>query len=332
MALRLRRLMRWLGRYANLRVVVAALIALGLFAYVIDLASYGDLGGQLGEVVGRVGWAAAALAIPYFALRTLTWHLLLDQVGVRAPLRQTLAAFSAGELTKSLPGGVYLETYVLARLERLHEEAIVDAAVATVGMDVMVGTVSFLTAMAVGLPEAPWFRWLLIGVAGAWAAIYGGVWVATRLWHPQDRPGTPRWAQTLGRVLAEAVTGVERMVRPVVVRPLASTAAYLVLYALVMDLVLRAIGLERVGILAAVSVVTVTALANNFLPIPTELGLTEITGVGVLAAYGVAAPEAAIAMLGYRVLTTGPLTVLVGAVLVVLRGTLRTEPAEASGG
>jgi uncharacterized membrane protein YbhN (UPF0104 family) len=313
-------------------VVVAALVALAGLGYVVDIASHGDLAGGLGEAIGRVGWITVLLAVPYFALRTLTWHLLLDQVGVAAPLRQTVAAFSAGELTKSLPGGIYLETYVLARLERLTERQIVDAAVATTGVDVMVGTVSFLTAMAIGLPGRGWFRWLLVAVAGAWIVVFAVVWVVIRWWRPHERPSASRWIRAAGRIGGEAIAAAGRLVRPAAMRALAATAASLLVYAVVLWLILGAVGIGDIGFGAAIGVVTITSLANDLLPIPTEVGLTEITGVGVLGAYGVAAPEAAIVMLGYRILTTGPLTVVILAVIALLRGTYDPGPSEEPAG
>ncbi len=327
----LRRLAAWLTRAANLRVVVAALVALSLFGYVVDIASHGDLGGGLGRVLGRNGLAAALLALPYFVLRAFTWHLLLEQVGVTAPLRQTVAAFSAGELTKSLPGGIYLETYVLARLERLREREIVKAAVATTGMDVFVGASAFVTAMALGLPGRGWFRWLLIAVAGAWIVFFCLIWLLSRWWQPQSRASSPAWARAMGRIVGEAASGAARLLQTASIRPLATTASYLFLYAVVLWLVLQAMGLGSVGFVAAVSVIAITSLANDLLPIPTELGLTEITGVGVLGAYGVAAPTAAIVMLGYRIVTTGALTVVVLAVIVVLRSAFTTSGEQAAG-
>jgi uncharacterized membrane protein YbhN (UPF0104 family) len=318
---RIGRPLRWLARGANLRVVIAAAVALSLFGYVIDIASHGDLEGWLGEMLGRIGLLAAVLAVPYFALRAVTWHLLLGQVGVEAPLRRTVAAFCAGELTKSLPGGVYLETYVLARLERLAEKAIVDAAVATTGMDVMVGTVAFLTAMAIGLPGRGWFRWLLIAVAAAWIVLFALLWVLIRRWRAHERPAASPWVRAVGRMGEEAARGAARLVQPAGWKPLATTAGALLIYAVVLWLILDAVGLSGPGFVAAVSVVMITSLANDLLPIPIELGLTEITGVGVLGAYGVPAPDAAIVMLGYRVLTTGALTLVVLAVIAVLRGT-----------
>ena len=52
---RLRRAATWMARGANLRVVIATLIGLALFGYVVDIASHGDLLGGLGDVLAGVG-------------------------------------------------------------------------------------------------------------------------------------------------------------------------------------------------------------------------------------------------------------------------------------
>ena len=248
-------------------------------------------------------------------------------MGVRAPLRETVAAFCAGELTKSLPGGVYLETYVLARIERLGERAIVEAAVATTGMDVMIGTVGFLTAMAIGLPDRGWFRLMLIAIAGAWIVLFALVFTVVRWWRPHERVSAPGWLRTVGRIGDEAISGAGRLVRPERQsddhQSALTTAAYMALYAVLLWLILVTLGLAGIGFAAAVSVVAITMLANDLLPVPMELGLTEITGVGVLGAYGVDATTAAIVMLGYRVLTTGASTVVVLSVMTRLRDAFR---------
>jgi uncharacterized membrane protein YbhN (UPF0104 family) len=62
-------------------------------------------------------------------------------------------------------------------------------------------------------------------------------------------------------------------------------------------------------------------------PIPTELGITEFTGFGALAAYGVPGPTAAVIMLGMRLLATGMTIVVAGALLLLLRDELRAVEA-----
>jgi uncharacterized membrane protein YbhN (UPF0104 family) len=314
----LRSIGSWLRRRLSVPVIVATLAALALFGYVVDIGSHGDLLGGLGAVVGRAGWLALLLAIPYFGLRALTWGLLLAQVGVRASPREIVAAFCAGELTKSLPLGVYLETYVLARLRSLSEPQVVGAAVATTGLDMMIGAVVFVSGMAIGLPGAPWFRGLLVGLAVAWLIVYGAVWAAGRRLRPSHWVLRSRLGRALVRIIREAASGIGRLLRPGLLRPLATTSGYLLILVAVLWLALDALGFGWLGIGAAVSVVVITNLVNVMLPIPVELGITEITGVGILAAWGVDPRDAAIAMLGYRVLTTGALTLVILGVLAFL--------------
>jgi uncharacterized membrane protein YbhN (UPF0104 family) len=296
---------------ARLPAIVATLVGVALFAYVLDIASHADLLGGLGSVVVSLGWLALLLAIPYVALRALTWRLLLEQVGVRAPLRQTVAAFCAGELTKSLPFGVYLESYAIARLEGLGERGLVAAAVATTGLDIAVGTVTFLAAMIIGLPGADWLRPLVVAIVGGWIVLYLAIWLLV---------GRRRPDRALGRIITEAADAARQLARPALLRPVATTAAYLAISITVLWLILEALGLGGFGIGAAVTAVVIASLVNVILPIPIELGVTEISGVGILSTFGVEPHQAAVVMVGYRLATTGALTIVLLAVLAYLRG------------
>ena len=59
------------------------------------------------------------LTFPYLALRAYVWRQLLQQLGFEIPWRQIAASFAAGEMTKSIPAGVYSQNYILAKLNHL---------------------------------------------------------------------------------------------------------------------------------------------------------------------------------------------------------------------
>jgi NNP family nitrate/nitrite transporter-like MFS transporter len=69
-------------------------------------------------------------------------------------------------------------------------------------------------------------------------------------------------------------------------------------------------------------------LAVILVPIPTELGLTEFTGLGALLAYGVPSATPAVVMLSFRILTTGATLLVAGALLVLLRHELESTESE----
>lgn len=312
------RISRQLGPAGRLPVIVGTLVGLALFAYVVDIASHADLLGGLGIVILHLGWLILLMAIPYFGLRAFTWHLLLRQVGVEAPLRRTVAAFCAGELTKSLPLGAYLGSYAIARIERLGEQGMVAAAVATTGLDVTIGVITFVAAMIIGVPGNDWVRFVLVGIAGAWIVLYLLIWLGIRCRRPTS---------ALGRVLREVAEAARRLATPTLLRTVATTAAYLAISVLVLWLILDALALGRLGIGAAVTTIVVTSLVNVILPIPIELGITEISGVGILSSFGVEPREAAVAMISYRLATTGSLTIVVLAALASLRGAYARQPS-----
>jgi uncharacterized membrane protein YbhN (UPF0104 family) len=90
-----------------------------------------------------------------------------------------------------------------------------------------------------------------------------------------------------------------------------------------LELILHALGQNNVSLIHAMVVYSASVLAVVLIPIPTEIGITEITGLSALRAYGVPSSTAALAMLSLRLLATGTTIVVAGALLFVMRGELR---------
>jgi uncharacterized membrane protein YbhN (UPF0104 family) len=101
------------------------------------------------------------------------------------------------------------------------------------------------------------------------------------------------------------------------------TVVYMFVYVADLALILRALGIHDIGLLHIAVVYAASVLAVVLVPIPTEIGITEITGLSVLKAYGVAGSTAALAMLSLRLLATGLTIVVAGALLFLMRDELR---------
>jgi uncharacterized membrane protein YbhN (UPF0104 family) len=78
-----------------------------------------------------------------------------------------------------------------------------------------------------------------------------------------------------------------------------------------------------VSLAAIVGTYALIVLAVIMVPIPTELGITEFTGLNILLAYGLSRPTAAIIILSLRLLTTGLTILVAGTVLFLMRAELR---------
>jgi uncharacterized membrane protein YbhN (UPF0104 family) len=95
-------------------------------------------------------------------------------------------------------------------------------------------------------------------------------------------------------------------------------------YVVDLYVMIRAVDVPGISFVDTLSIYGFIVLVTILIPIPGELGVTELSGVGVLVAYGVPAAKAAVIMLGLRILGTGFTMVQSGVVLVALRGELRT--------
>src|SRR5579875_24720 len=91
------------------RTIISAVLGFGLLAAVLAL---GDPA-EAWRLIVRTGWRTMVpvilLTVPYLSIRFFVWRSLLADVDVTLYWRPILTAFAAGEFSKSLPGGIYVE-------------------------------------------------------------------------------------------------------------------------------------------------------------------------------------------------------------------------------
>ena len=325
-----RRLARLGRRARDVRVVVPIAVTLGLVGYVSAIAAAPESGGQLWTAVQRTWWVVLLLTAPYVAARALLWHELLEQLGIEVPWRPTLVALAGGEIAKTVPGGIYLQNYLLARLGRFGEAAVVRSTTATTATLGLESALALPAALAIGIPGTPWLPWLLIGIVVVWLALLALLRHLVHYWELHLRPGVPGWL-CHGLLLAdEFLDALAELLTWRTARALVPTAAYMLVYVVDLYLISSALGVTRIGFVETMGIYAVVVLTVILVPIPTKLGTTELTGLTAFVAYGVPRPTAAVIMLGLRVLATGATMLLAAALLVVLRGELaRPRPTAA---
>jgi uncharacterized membrane protein YbhN (UPF0104 family) len=101
----------------------------------------------------------------------------------------------------------------------------------------------------------------------------------------------------------------------------------MLLYAVELNVILNAAGVH-VGFVHVLSMYAVMVLAVILVPIPTEIGITELTGLGALMAEGVPRPTAALVVLSLRLLATGATVVLSMIAVILARSPLISQPGE----
>jgi uncharacterized membrane protein YbhN (UPF0104 family) len=314
---RARRTMR--DRLRDPALLIPLVLTCGLLAYVSSLAAAPHSSAQLWLIVQRTWLLVVLLIPPYLAARLLVWDRLLAQVGLDVPWRHVAVAFAVGEMTKSLPAGVYLQNYLLARLSHLDQRALVRSTLATTALLGLESAFAVPVAVMLGVPGAPWARQTILGIVLAWIVVLLLTW-----WLVHDRtrtlgPCLGAWRRRLVLLLAEFLAAGGDLITRQSVRHLVPTALYMLIYTIYLYAIMQAAGVRHVTFVDTLGLYALLVLAVTLVPLPTEIGLTEITGLGALVAYGVPGSTAALIMLSLRVLATGATILAAGALLVVLR-------------
>lgn len=258
------------------------------------------------------------LMVVYEIVRGAQWHLLLNALRVRAPLRAQIFAFVMSEFSRNLPVGSFFQNYLLEQSTGADFSR--TSAATTLILASEIG-LCFLGVMVLGLGAwTPWLRPLIIAVIVALVLL---VWAYTRLRHSSR---APRWI-TEHRLLRKAAEGVGRFregaadllhPRTLLVQGLLG-AAYLVIAGA--GLYVVATGLDphdsAITFPRMLAVYFFTLASAVILPVP------EAGGVGAFLALGVSRNVAVGAMLLNRVLSVISALITAAIVTAILPGELR---------
>ncbi|MCC6177631.1 MAG: flippase-like domain-containing protein [Chloroflexi bacterium] len=325
----LRRCGRWLRRN-QFNVVLPTIATVGLLGYVSMMAASPQSSGQIVAIVERTWWIVLVLTIPYIGARAILWHELLEQLDVNVPWRLTLAAMAGGEIAKTIPGGIYVQNFLLARASGLHEVAIVRSSTATTATLALESLLALPVALIVGVPGAPWVTWTLLGIIGVWVVLLVLVVLAVRYWELHLAPWTPNWLRRLAIIAEELLEAAADLITWRTVRAILPTAVYMLVYVADLYVIAGVVGATEIGWFQIMGIYAIVVLSTILVPIPVKVGTTELTGLTAFVAHGVSSPTAALVMLALRLLTTGA-TMLVAAVLIVaLRHALMPPPTPPS--
>jgi uncharacterized membrane protein YbhN (UPF0104 family) len=300
-------------------IVVTLVISLGMVGYVAYLASARQSSEIILTIVQRTWLPVLILIFPYLAARLLVWYELLCQLGIVVPRRQLVVAFAAGEATKALPAGVYLQNYLLSKLSHLNRHSVVRSTTATTAMLGLESAVAVPVAVIVGIPREPWVRFTILGIVVAWIVVLFLAWLLVRYRARHMSPRTAAWRRRLIQIIDEFLTAGGELISIRTVRTIVPTAVYMLIYVLILYAVIQAAGAHQITFVDAMSIYAITVLAVIMVPIPTEIGITEFTGLGALLAYGLPSATAAAVMVSFRILSTGATLLVAGALLVGLR-------------
>jgi len=309
----------------RISVVIAIVIAMGLLAVISRIAAARNSATELLTVLRQTWILVLGLTLPYLAARALVWQELLQEVGIKVPVRQMAMSFAGGEITKMLPAGAYVQNYLLARLVHFGRYSVIRSSMATTAMLGLETMIAVPVALVVGVPGQPWIFWTIIGILAVWIVVLALAWLTVHAWVPHVDDSLPPFIRRVREAIEEFLEAGRDLIKPRTARTLLPTCLYMLFYVISLYAIILALGIHNITFVDTAGIYALIVLAVILVPIPTEIGITEAAGFGALLAYGVPHSTAAIVMLSLRILATGSTILVATIVMILMRAELGSE-------
>lgn len=310
------------------RVYLPILLGIVLLFVLLALGNVRDVMALLGGFQPRYLLAFAVVMLAYEAVRCMQWRFLLTALGIRVPVRTQVMTYMTGEVMKSLPVGNFFPDYVLQRSQGTDFGL---ASSVTLAINLLEVAITLVGLVLLDVPGWDWLRPLivfgLVGFAGValLARLFAQRFAAVHL--PVRLAARPSARKALAELRQFRAGGVQ-ILRPGVLLPAAAfSAIYLVLGGMGLALLAWGLGLEQVTLGQALVVYFFSLAFATIIPLPMDLGSTELGGVGVFLALGAGVGKSAAVgvMLLDRSLALGSTVALALVVGLVLQAEVRAE-------
>ncbi|HVA21704.1 MAG TPA: lysylphosphatidylglycerol synthase transmembrane domain-containing protein [Candidatus Micrarchaeia archaeon] len=156
----------WTGWFRRLRPIAPYLIGLAVIVGLVLAVSPGRFATAARRFDPAFAPIVAGLCLVYYLLQGLRWQPLLQAVGARLRLRDTMVLNLAGQSTGLLPGGELTRAVLVSEVAHIE----VGAAVATITVQELLYTVLIIAA---AVPGALHHSLAAIGVVVALAGVVG---------------------------------------------------------------------------------------------------------------------------------------------------------------
>jgi uncharacterized membrane protein YbhN (UPF0104 family) len=211
-------------------------------------------------------------------------------------------SFMGGEMAKALPGGQYFQTYLL---RQAHGVPVSRSAAATTIIIWLEVATCLVAVLILGVGSWTWVRpaaaVLLVGIALLAVVVkrrpLSSRFLMASRRRPRLRPVSAWYAGFIGS--ADSLLCL-RALGPAA----ALSAAYIAVAALELWAIAAGLGLHGLGFAQALVVYAFALGAGLIIPVPIDLGLTELSGLAALMACGVPRADALTVMLLQRLVSS----------------------------
>lgn len=309
------------------KVILPVLLTAALLAVALNL-------GDVGKVIGRVQaipiWVMAvalAMALVYLVIKCWQLHILLHGVGLHPGWHRLMLAFSVGELTVTLPFGIFAQNWVLSATGHSRRALFGRSSAATVAMILIETVVVLLVLAVIGVPRWPELRTVAALFAfGIVVLAWLGLHFGHRLKHLRGRTKHPLLRKALNQLI-ELVNGLERLysARMFVLNVLIA-AVYLGALTFAFMMVGHAMGVHPLNFLTAATIYAFSlAVVLMFGGLFSQIGTVEVLGMGAAHAWGINLTDGLALMLGFRVVWTGAIWLVNLPAVFILWRTLKPK-------
>lgn len=295
-------------------------ISLALVALLLGVTDFRALERAIflpGVVVAEL----TGLMILYLVVKGYVWFQLVRRAGIDSHWRDVSFAYLGGELTKSLPGGIYFQNYLLQRLSGHKVAEGVATSTVVLGME---AAVTMVILLVLGVPGWPWLRPLMVGISALWVLLLLALWksgLVGRLkpWAHERHPG-------IEAVLDQATYfyhGLLRIWHPRLWFELVLlSGAYILSACAQLFLIGQALHV-RPSFAESCSAYAFSMILPLMVPIPVQIGFSELTGTGALTAMGLPRGAAIALMFAMRIWNNGLVYPLALPVMLAMPAELR---------
>lgn len=311
------------------QVILPVLLAVALLAFAFSLGDVHLVLARVAKLPMRVLWLALAAAACYLACKAAQLKLMLTQIDVAIPARPFWLAFAVGELTVTLPLGMFSQNWVLSAARRVH---IGRSSAATVMMVLAEVAVVFLFLAVVGVSGMPGTRPFAVAVLAGVGLLLLGLMLFEHRARTLVARLRHRWARRGADAALEMLRGLRKLSTPLLLAiSIVLAAVYLGALTLAFWFVGRGMDAHHLDYLTAATIYMFSlAIILVGAGLFSQIGTVELLGMLAAHASGIDYTDGLALMLGFRIVWTSAIWLLCLPIVALLWREMPSRRAHAS--
>lgn len=302
---RLARAHHWLKPH----VILPVLLATALLVFAFSLGDLGKVVARLGGLPPHVLGIAVVAAAAYLGCKAVQLRLMLARIDVRIPARSFWLAFAVGELTVTLPLGLFSQNWVMSASRRID---VGRSSAATVMMLLVEIATVFLFLAVMGVPGRGGTRWIAVALLAVFALALAIALVFEGRLRMLANRVRGDWQRKAARGGMEMLDGLRKLCTPATIGiSLVLAAIYLGALCVAFWQVGTGMRVEHLTFLDATTIYMFSlAVILIGAGLVSQIGTLDLLGMVVAQAWGIGYTDGLAMMLGFRIVWTGSIWLL----------------------